>query len=81
MHLEKNFHASTLGLETSKRVNSDSLLKDVSSQQTIYGNSIQMEDYPQSPVTLRMVDYANFSLYSELSEGDDSFAAFKSFSR
>jgi hypothetical protein len=40
-----------------------------------------MEDYPQSPVTLRMGDYSNFSLYSEANEVDESFIAFKFFLR
>jgi hypothetical protein len=81
VHLEKNFRKSTLGLDVLKRANSGSILKDVSCQQTIYGNSVQMEDYSHSPVTLCMVDYTNFSLYSELNEIDDSFTSFKSFSR
>jgi hypothetical protein len=81
MHLEQNFHKATLGLDVPKRTNSTSVLKDISCQLLIYSNSIQMEDYPQSPMTLRMGDYANFTLYSELNELEDSFLTFKSFSR
>jgi hypothetical protein len=64
-----------------KRVDSGTIIKDVSCQQILYCNSVQMEDYPQSPVSLRMGDYLNFSLYSESNEVDDSFTSFKFFSK
>jgi hypothetical protein len=80
-HLEQTFHKSTLGLDVLKHVNSNGALRDTSCQQITYSNSIQMEDYAHSPTTLRMGDYANFTLYSELNEVDDSFLAFKFFSR
>ena len=77
--LEDNFSGSTLGVNKSPEDVIEPILKDTSTQLTIYSNSIQMEDYLSTPSQLTLNDYTAFNLHSELMELDDSFTTFKNF--
>ena len=79
--LMQNFYTSTLGLEGNSMASMNSKLQDMSAQHTLYTNSIQMEDFIYSPEHSLLKDYVNCSLYSELSELEDSFVAVKTFCR
>lgn len=77
--LEKYFHKSTLGYDVNNNLSVSSIIKDSSAQKTVYGNSIQMEEYAHAPSHLFLNNYSHLSLYSELADLDDSFSSFKTF--
>ena len=79
--LAQNFYYSTLGFESNALTPFTFKLRDMSSQHTLYTNSIQMEDYTYSPINAFLKDYSNLSLYADLSELEDSFATMKTFCR
>ena len=78
--LEKQFYASTLGLEPSTRLLTSTPIKDLSLVGSAYGNSIQMEGYSVNPSMLNTQNYSLLPLYAELNEMDDTFSNFKSLS-
>lgn len=77
--LEKYFHKFTLGYDLNSNLSLNSIIKDLSSQSTVYSNSIQMEEYLPTPSHLFLNNYSYLSLYSELSDLEDSFMSFKMF--
>lgn len=75
--LEKQFYASTLGLDLTSKSLSTSITKDKSLVGEYYGNSIQLEEYPLAPSLVSTDSYSVFPFYNELAEMDESFANFK----
>jgi len=75
--LEKEFQVNNINPEAAGSLLLNKATKDLSIIGSHYSNSIQMEDYVSDPKGFPTSKFALMPLYAELSELDDSFAAFK----
>jgi len=75
--LEKEFYSNNFEVEFTSLPSTNKTLKDLSVIGSFYVNSIQMEDYLANPQSILTQKFSLVPLYSELTEIDDSFNAFK----
>lgn len=77
LSLEKEFQLNNLDNDCATLPLTGKPMKDTSLIGSYYSNSVQMEDHLANPGLLPTQKFALMPLYSELSEIDDSFNAFK----